>query len=117
MGSNFGAIIGVAKNEAEGLADLVVVEKPPNAAAVRVDEARGVSLSFNHPGGALLRDDFLNVEEGPWAKIVLCFFLETVFFPFLEAEALTCFFTELVTELVTEAATLAHSMIKSEPSV
>ena len=109
LGSNLGVIIdnlviGVGAGLRFLLARelLVVAVVLPNAAAVKVDEAKGVSLI--HDGAALLRVDLRTaVDVGPCAKMLLFLPLPPVFF--LPVVPLTAILTSSWMELLTDTAT------------
>jgi len=114
LGSNLGVIIDEAIGVGAGIRFrlarelLAVAVVQPNAAAVKVDEAKGVSLI--HDGAALLRVDLRTaVDVGPCAKILLFFPLPPVFF--LPVVPLTFILTSSWIELLTDTATLAHSRV------
>jgi len=114
LGSNLGVIIDEAIGVGAGIRFrlarelLAVAVVQPNAAAVKVDEAKGVSLI--HDGAALLRVDLRTaVDVGPCAKILLFLPLPPVFF--LPVVPLTFILTSSWIELLTDTATLAHSRV------
>ena len=82
---------------------LAVAVVQPKAAAVKVEEAKGVSLI--HDGAALLRVDLRTaVDVGPWAKMLLfLLFLLAAFF--LPVVPLTAVVTSSLMELLTDTAT------------
>ena len=109
VGSNLGVImdrIGVGAGLLRFLLArevFAVAVVQPKAAAVNVDEAKGVSLI--HDGAALLRVDLRTaVDVGPCARILLFFLLPPVFFlpvaPFTAAVI-----TSSLIELLTDTAT------------
>ena len=108
LGSNLGVIIDEAIGVGAGIRFrlarelLAVAVVQPNAAAVKVDEAKGVSLI--HDGAALLRVDLRTaVDVGPCAKILLFLPLPPVFF--LPVVPLTFILPSSWIELLTDTAT------------
>ena len=112
VGSNLGVIMdrmGVGAGLSTfllALELLAVAVVQPKAAAVKVEEAKGVSLI--HEGAALLRVDLRTAVDvaGPWeAKMLLFLLFLLVAFFLLPVVPLTAVVTSSLMELLTDTAT------------